>query len=89
MDKQKKISVVTRSQTITSNTTLMPEGFGGYYAQNNGTGNVIVDGHILEPGAHLDFSSMAANVVWSSPIVIVCETGGELRITRFLYAINE
>lgn len=80
------VSVTTRSQTIVSNTTLMPEGFGGYYAQNNGTGNVIVDGHILEPGAHLDFSSMASDIIWNSPIVIVCETGGELRITRFLYA---
>lgn len=79
------VSVTTRSQTIVSNTTLMPEGFGGYYAKNNGTGNVIVDGYILEPGDHLDFSNMASDIIWNSPIVIVCETGGELRITRFLY----
>lgn len=82
------VSVTTRSQTIVSNTTLMPEGFGGYYARNNGTGKVIVDGYVLEPGAYLDFSSMAANMVWNSPIVIVCENGGELRITRFMYATD-
>lgn len=82
------VNVTTRSQTIVSNTTLMPEGFGGYYAKNIGSGNVIVDGYILEPGEYLDFSSMASDVVWNSPIVIVCETGGELRITRFMYATD-
>lgn len=76
-------NVVTRVQTIRANETLMPEGFAGWYAQNIGTANVEVDGFVLEPGANIDFSHVTAD--WNSPIVVVCQTGGVLRISRLQY----
>lgn len=76
----------SKTQTLRENTTLMPEGFGGWYAQNIGTGNVEVDGFVLEPGQTLDFSHLAPCVKWQSAIVVVCRTNGILRITRFKYS---
>lgn len=84
------IQVINRSQTITANTTLMPEGFGGWIALNIGTGNVKVDGFVLTPNAMLDLSHLPYNVVWNSPIPIEVESGGVVRITRLKYnAIND
>lgn len=76
--------VTTRTQTIRENITLMPENFGGWYAQNIGTGNVEVDGFVVKPGEHLDFLSLGA-CVWNSPIAIVCQSGGILRLSRLKY----
>lgn len=81
--------VVSRTQTIRDNDTLMPEGFAGWYAQNIGTANVIVDGFVLEPGDTIDFSHITAD--WESPITVVCErklinnNQGVLRIIRLQY----
>lgn len=78
-------SVKSRSQTIRENITLMPEGFGGWFAKNIGTGNVEVDGFVLEPGDTLDFSHLQPTVVWESAITVVCAENGILRLTRFKY----
>lgn len=84
-----KKKVVSITQTIRANETLMPEGFSGWYAQNIGTANVEVDGFVLGPGDTIDFSHITA--IWSSPIVVVCLAGdlnltrGILRITRLQY----
>lgn len=82
--------VVSRTETIRDNATLMPEGFAGWYAQNIGTANVIVDGFVLEPGDTIDFSHITAE--WESQITVVCEQSdnlnlnrGILRITRLQY----
>ncbi len=66
----------------------MPEGFGGYFAQNIGTGDVEVDGFVLEPGEQLDFSHLAPECVWDSPIAVVCRENGILRITRLQYTVE-
>lgn len=78
-------SVTNKTQTIRVNTTLMPEGFGGYLAQNIGSGDVEVDGFILEPGMQLDLTKIPADITWDTPITIICGEGGILRIMRLLY----
>lgn len=87
MDKHKKIRVVNRSQTITANTTLMPEGFGGWIALNIGTSKVKVDGFVLQPNMAVDLSHLPWYVTWDSPIPVEVETGGVLRITRLKYNV--
>lgn len=84
----KTIMVASASQTISSNTTIMPDGFGGWIAQNIGIGKVVVDGFVLEPGEKLDcFASLPPEVVWSSSISIVFEqAGGQLRFDRLKYS---
>lgn len=77
-----KVILTTKTQTLRENTTLMPDGFCGWIAQNIGTANVEVNGFVLESGEKLDLSNVASNVIWSSPIVIVCQSGGVLRIMR-------
>lgn len=76
--------VVSRSETINVNSTLMPEGYSGWIAKNIGTGNVAVDGFILEPGEVLDMSHIEA--VWNSAITITCESGGSIRLIRLKYS---
>lgn len=88
-NKQQKISVTNRSQTIRENTTLMPEGFGGWIALNIGTGNVEVDGFVLRPNMAVDLSHLPYYVTWNSPIPIVCQEGGILRITRLKYTVEK
>lgn len=82
-----KRQVVSRTQTITANTTLMPEGYAGFLAKNIGTGNVKVDGFVLEPGDELDLTSIPADVIWNSPLPIEVESNGVLRIMRLKYNI--
>lgn len=82
---QKKIQVVTRTQTITANTTLMPEGFGGWLAQNKGTANVKVDGFELTPNSQLDLTNLPWYVTWNAPLTIEVEPGGVVRIMRLKY----
>lgn len=82
-----KIQVTSRSQTIRENTTLMPEGYGGWFAMNIGTGNVKVDGFLLLPNMTIDFSHLPWFAVWNTPIPIEVETGGMLRITRLKYNV--
>lgn len=82
-----RVNVVTQAKTLSSNTTVMPEGFGGWYAQNIGSSSVSVDGFVLEPGEKLDsFATLPPECVWSSPIPVVFnQTGGQLRIVRLKY----
>lgn len=81
------VQVVSRSQTVAANTTLMPEGYGGWFAMNIGTGNVKVDGFVLEPNMQLDFSHLPYNVLWNAPLQIEVASGGLLRITRLKYNV--
>lgn len=82
----KKVIVNSRSETFSANVTLMPERYGGWLAMNIGTANVEVDGFVLQPGQILDFSHLGSSVIWNSPITIVCQTGGSVRITRLIYS---
>lgn len=82
-----KIQVTSRSQTILENTTLMPEGYGGWFAMNIGTSNVKVDGFLLLPNMTIDFSHLPWFAAWNTPIPIEVETGGMLRITRLKYNV--
>lgn len=78
--------VSERAQTITQNTTLMPEGYGGWYCKNIGNGNVEVNGFVLGEGEDLDFLAIAPDFVWNTPITIVfAGSEGKLRITRLQY----
>ena len=78
--------VSERAQTITQNTTLMPEGYGGWYCKNIGNGNVEVNGFVLGEGEDLDFLAIAPDCVWNTPITIVfAGSEGKLRITRLQY----
>lgn len=79
-----KLQVVTQSRTFTANTTIMPDGFCGWYAKNIGTANVKVDGFVLEPSQSLDLTHIG-NVLWSSPIPVEVSAGGVLRIMRLKY----
>lgn len=81
----KKVHLSAKAQTFRSNVTLNPDGFGGWFAQNIGDGNIQIDGYVLEPLQTLDFSSIASNVLWSTPIAIVLadQANGALRLTRF------
>lgn len=84
--------VTNRSQTITENITLVPEGFGGWYAQNIGDTNVEINGFVLEPNATIDaFAQLPPDCVWNTPIIIVFPEGGtgKLRITRLQYTSND
>ena len=76
--------VVSRSETISVNTTLMPEGYAGWIAKNIGTGNVEIDGFILEPGDVFDMSHIES--VWNSSITITCQQNGSVRIMRLKYS---
>ena len=73
------------TEEITANTTVRAEGYGGWLAVNVGEGNAIVDGYTIEPGEGLDFTSLQPDVIWDSPISIVLETGGIIRLTRLMY----
>ena len=79
------VQVVSKVQTITANTTLMPEGFGGWIAMNIGSADVKVDGFVLAQGDKLDLSHLGSEVVWNVPIQIEVATGGALRIMRLKY----
>lgn len=80
------ITLTNRAQTIRENTTIMPDGFGAWLAQNIGTGNVTIDGFVLQPGQLVDFSHLQPNIIWNTPIPITCTAGGVLRIMRFIYS---
>ena len=58
--------VSERAQTITQNTTLMPEGYGGWYCKNVGNGNVEVNGFVLGEGEDLDFMAIEPDTLYSA-----------------------
>jgi len=71
--------VKTKTETITQNTVLQPEGFGGWQCVNTGTSTCTVNGFPLLPGAQvigLDFTDEHPNVKWGEPIRIVFSGGG-------------
>lgn len=78
--------LLAKSQDILTNTTIMPQNYGGWLAVNTGTATAIVDGYELAPGEGLDFTAIPADVVWQSPIQVVLQTGAKVRMTRFLYS---
>lgn len=86
----KTINVVTQAKTLSQNTTIMPEGFGGWWAQNIGTSDVVVDGFVLKAGEKLDcFATLPPECVWGSPIPVVFnQPGGQLRFERLKYDLS-
>lgn len=86
----KTIKVVTQAKTISSNTTVMPEGFGGWLAQNIGTSDVVIDGFVLKPCEKLDcYAALPPECVWTSPIPVVFnQPGGQLRFERLKYDLS-
>lgn len=78
-------SIKQRAETITQNTRLNDNTFGGWKAINIGTAAVEVYGVPLQPGEGLDYmSSMNPGDLWQEPIDIVVQSGGAVRLLRLI-----
>ena len=91
-----KYKVKTKVETITTNTILQSEDFGGWQAVNVGDTPVNVNGVILKPDGKvigLDYTTLHPNVVWDEPIRIVFFADGGTNpmviVTRLKYSENE
>lgn len=87
-----KYKVKTKVETITTNTILQSEDFGGWQAVNVGDTPVNVNGVTLQPDGQvigLDYTTLQPNVVWDEPIRIVFWEGSGSRpmviVTRLKY----
>ena len=65
----------------------MPEnGYGGWFAVNQGTSAASVLGYVLQPGEGLDMrKAVPAGSTWDKPIKVVINPGGSVRMTRLQY----
>lgn len=79
-------TIKQRAETITTNTRINEDTFGGWKAINIGTGNVAVFGVTLQPGEGLDYmSAMNPGDTWSEPIDIeILQAGGAVRLLRLI-----
>lgn len=78
-------SVKMRSEVITESKRLNDTRYCGFFAANTGTGIVRVFNVPLQPGEGLssrDIVDLQPGDVWSEPIDIQVEPGGELRLLR-------
>lgn len=69
-----KYKVKSKVETITTNTILQSEDFGGWQAVNVGDTIANVNGITLEPDGKiigLDYTTLQPNVIWDEPIRIV------------------
>lgn len=83
-----KYKISSRSETIRENTTITPDGFCGWLAQNIGDNRAEVNGFVLEPLDKLDFHDMQPDCEWITSIIITFENGeGKLRLTRLQYSV--
>lgn len=73
-----------RAETITENTRLNDDKYGGWKAINVGTAPVTVYGVELLPGEGYE-EQLDPAVKWKEPIEIVVQTGGAVRLLRKLY----
>ena len=72
-----------RAETITTNTRLNDNKFGGWKAINIGSAPVTVYDVELQPGEGLQFD-MQPSEVWKEPIEITVQPGGAVRLLRKL-----
>lgn len=82
--------VKTKVETISQNTVLQPEDFGGWQAVNLGTTVATVAGVPLDPNGPVigqDFTRLEPNAIWSEPIRITFTGAGtnKVVITRLKY----
>ncbi len=83
--------VRTKVQTITTNTILVNEEFGGWQCVNQGDRDVTVNGILLAAGSNiigLDFTNLDPSVIWDDNINITFGTNGttpQLLIVRLKY----
>ena len=78
-------------ETITKNTILQAEDFGGWQAFNTGTTTAIVDEVPISPGGSivgLSFTDLHPEVIWGDPISITFSGSGinSVVITRLKYS---
>ena len=86
MESIKTWRVTNRTETITENTRLNDNKYGGWMCVNIGTGSVVVMGYELQPGEGLNFlDAVPAGSIWASAIDIVVNPGGALQLTRLQY----
>lgn len=78
------LTVQTRRDILTQDTTIRDDAFGGWLAVNTGASNVEVLGIPLAPGERLDFTRLHPDVLWTSPIFIKC-TGSQVTLIRLQY----
>lgn len=82
----KRYSVKVRSEIIRESTRLNDNKYGAWRCVNRGTGLVTVMNVELQPGEGLDFSSdLQPGDIWSEPIDIIVQAGGELVLLRNIY----
>lgn len=78
--------VTEKSQDITQNTTIRPDGkSGGWFAINSGENIATVNGVQLSPGEGIDKTWLDKEVIWNSEIKITLETGARVRLLQYQY----
>ena len=87
--------VRAKNEIITQNTSITPDGFGGWKVTNIGTDDVTVNGYPLRGNAGtnyddiLDFTNLDSNVVYDDTIKISfsgnISTSKKLLLTRLYY----
>ena len=86
-----KYKVKSKVETITTNTILQSEDFGGWQAVNAGNCTAVVNGVELSTDGivvGLDFTNLPPDVIWDEPIRIVFQNDGDdkkLIVTRLKY----
>lgn len=88
--------VLSKTQRITTNGTLTPEGYGGWSAVNLGDTPAEVNGQRITANGALigvDYTHLAPNVEWNEPIRITFEepagTNPLVVVTRLKYRYSE
>ena len=79
--------VTDRTLDITETMTISPEeGYGGWFAINQGANVAYVNGYELQPGEGLDMrDAVPAGCKWGKNIKVIVNPGGVVRITRLQY----
>ena len=78
--------VTEKSQDITTNTIIRPDGkSGGWFAINRGSNVANVNGIPLSPGEGLDKTNLDKEVIWNSEIKIILETGARIQLLQYQY----
>lgn len=79
--------VTSKTQDITTNTIIRPDGkSGGWFALNTGSNIARVNGFPLSPGEGIDKTNLDKEVLWNSEIKIVLETGARIQLEQYQYS---